>query len=649
MRDEPLPDHNGRLPRWLLGIWALALLLTVALAFDLSPWLRGDTDWRWSYLPYLAPARVLAVGAALTLYIATAAQLWRWALTGDVGRRARWGVGFAALAGLAIQIVVQFVSDADPWREVLLRTNSPFLAGFWNAATDVTNVGDFLRHFPEIAADYAVPHIQRHPPGLILYFVALQRLFVQFPVATAFVVDRLRLYRCEYWPLLYVVTDVQYAATVGGFLSPLLNVLGVWPLYAVGRRILGERAALAATLLSPLAPGYVVWAGYWDQAFVLVTGILLWLLYLALVERRHWAWWAAGALLSVGTFFTHAMLVLIGFAGFYTLLHLWLAREFWLAHWRQTLLNGTGFVIGLSSVWLTYWLAFGVTYLDVFRANTTTHFEMATTYLLRLFYNPYDFALFLGYVLGLLALVALWQVGRARAARQPMSPARTLVMAFGLTMAALVVSGSSRAEVGRVWVFLMPLAVLSAFAVEGGPAHSTGRWVATAAIVALQLIVLQVIVFTDRAVNHVYEMSASATPVGTRVGDFAELAGYEVNTGQLRPGDMLNLTLYWRVLRPPPGDYTVFAHLYAKELGVAALRDSPPRDGQYPTSCWQLGEIVSHNAPLATTPDTAPGVYELIVGLYDPAAKNQRFATIGPGARDLSIVLTEIQIVPNQP
>jgi hypothetical protein len=192
----------------------------------------------------------------------------------------------------------------------------------------------------------------------------------------------------------------------------------------------------------------------------------------------------------------------------------------------------------------------------------------------------------------------------------------------------------------------MPLAVLAAFAVEGGPAHSAGRWLITAALLGGQTLVMQAsLELSERSASHVYALPAWATPVGARVGEHIELAGYELNPFQSQPGGAVNLTLYWRTRQTPAANYTTFTHVFESGLGLAAQHDGPAREGRYPTSCWRPGEVVADTVALTIGPQAAPGVYHLIVGMYDPATPNhQRLPTEGPGARDMAIVLTEIVV-----
>src|SRR6185312_1527604 len=75
------------------------------------------------------------------------------------------------------------------------------------------------------------------------------------------------------------------------FLPALFGALGIPVVYAVGRRLVGERAALfAAALLavSPLHVYYSQFARYWSLVFLL-SAVYPYALYLGLRERNRGA------------------------------------------------------------------------------------------------------------------------------------------------------------------------------------------------------------------------------------------------------------------------------------------------------------------------------------------------------------------------
>ncbi len=130
--------------------------------------------------------------------------------------------------------------------------------------------------------------------------------------------------------------------------------------------------------------------------------------------------------------------------------------------------------------------------------------------------------------------------------------------------------------------------------------------------------------------------------VDYRLGDAIHLVGHDLPTTNLKPGETLNLTLYWRAERPIETSYTVFAQL----VGAFNPRKNNPLWGQVdrapalPTNAWLPDEILADTYRLVVDADAPPGKYTLIVGMYD-AATGARLAVDGGGD---SIVIAEILV-----
>jgi 4-amino-4-deoxy-L-arabinose transferase-like glycosyltransferase len=108
-----------------------------------------------------------------------------------------------------------------------------------------------------------------------------------------------------------------------------------------------------------------------------------------------------------------------------------------------------------------------------------------------------------------------------------------------------------------------------------------------------------------------------AHTANVRWNDQIELIAYALDSRTARAGDMLNITLYWRSIAKSDKDYTAFVHLLDAQGNVRAQRDAPPRNGAYPTSIWDVGEIVRDDYALELPRDLMLGEYRLVVGLYE--------------------------------
>ena len=117
----------------------------------------------------------------------------------------------------------------------------------------------------------------------------------------------------------------------------------------------------------------------------------------------------------------------------------------------------------------------------------------------------------------------------------------------------------------------------------------------------------------------------------------------------LRPGDTLEITLYWEALRDAPPDYLVEVALCPlpcpdwQPALVTAV--SPPTAA--PTSRWQDGQIVvdSHVLPLDAT--LAPGSYSIHVALIDAVTKAPQNIVAEDGHYiDDRLLLSDIRVQP---
>jgi hypothetical protein len=115
-----------------------------------------------------------------------------------------------------------------------------------------------------------------------------------------------------------------------------------------------------------------------------------------------------------------------------------------------------------------------------------------------------------------------------------------------------------------------------------------------------------------------------ATPADLSFGDDISLLGYTLRTDHLRPGEIVELTLFWQAARPLEERYKVFLHLLDEDGRLIAQRDSEPGGGLALTTTWPPDETIADNHGLLLPTGTPPGVYTLSLGLYplgDPAGR----------------------------
>jgi 4-amino-4-deoxy-L-arabinose transferase-like glycosyltransferase len=96
-----------------------------------------------------------------------------------------------------------------------------------------------------------------------------------------------------------------------------------------------------------------------------------------------------------------------------------------------------------------------------------------------------------------------------------------------------------------------------------------------------------------------------------------ELLGYGLSADEVRSGDTLGLTLYWRALRLMERDYGLLLEL-KDEAGRAWMEARLPLPNEsYPTSRWQPNEILCPSYDLLIEATVPTGRYRLLVNLLD--------------------------------
>lgn len=134
--------------------------------------------------------------------------------------------------------------------------------------------------------------------------------------------------------------------------------------------------------------------------------------------------------------------------------------------------------------------------------------------------------------------------------------------------------------------------------------------------------------------------TAVAIPFGAAI----TLVGYTRNKTDLRPGDIVPVTLFWQTAVPLDKRYKVFLHLVGPDGQLVAQRDSEPGGGLNLTTIWSPGETVIDNHGLLLPADLPPGRYTLLLGLYDIADPAARLPILTPTGETDAFPLAEITV-----
>ena len=359
----------------------------------------------------------------------------------------------------------------------------------------------------------------------------------------------------------------------------------------------------------------------------------------------------AGVLLSLASFLS------LGLQAFLALLSLYVL--FLLLRGAVRLDRDLGrlailFILGLGSVWLLYWGAAGVNPWDIWREGLSTHMGLERPYGRWLIFNLVDFLPFAG-----LALVLALGLGLVRLLHQPDEAWLPAVL---LAVVALDLSGATRGEVSRLWLFLVPALVLAASAsltawederLLISPSFSSPWpfW-SVGALLLVQLGVFGALIADPHP--RFYEMRVAPREVvpaqyaaDANFGDVLRLIGYDLSARQVAPGDELTLRLYWQTTARPAKAYKAFTHLCDEETGImAGQHDKVLLTGDWPTTCWVPGEVYQETFYVAVGTTIPVGEYLLQTGFYEETS-GERLPVQQPGfSPDTRAILAAIKVRP---
>jgi hypothetical protein len=383
----------------------------------------------------------------------------------DHSRRFRWSVlVFLVILSLLFQYAIGALGEIGT-NEAIWVVAAPGASDYFGQSQGIENLRQFLADYPTyIRREFkGGEHISTHPPGMILYWWALGRFFQTSPgralgetLSSSF----------SYAFDLFNITPSDRAAVLAGiFLMRLLAALAILPTYLLARRFCGEKGAIVAAAFMVLLPAVALFSPKFDTMLPLFSVGFFYLVISAADLHSNWRAFLAGLIFSVGMLLTFAVLVIPFLLLIYWLLGRWrggwtkMPRHKAALSWGLGLL---GFILPLFLLFMFLKLNSLTTWIAVYHQHAATYTIKQWTYWKWVLYNLFEFAVFLGIPVSALFLHRLVFQGKNLLKQVPWRADWTLLFSFVITIFLLNFSGKSLSEVGRLWIFLMPFAIISA-------------------------------------------------------------------------------------------------------------------------------------------------------------------------------------------
>ncbi len=467
---------------------ALVAGLAVAIRSGRVP-LGIPGEWEWQRVRVGPSAWRLAFGLASVLaYSAFVAAGYR-SLAAGAGRRKvfAWLLGLVG-ASAAVQGAVQEAApEGYGLSKWIFALHSPGSSGYYTVAK--TQMGDPARFLDEYAgwiAGQDALHVGTHPPGLFLVARWMLDAMEAHPSAARWVCDwappsaaaAIRVFRDSAG---LPRADAASLAMTGA-LTLLACSATVLPLYALARSSLPGPASWASAALWPLVPAALMFQPTADTAFPLLSTTAL-----ALASRATRGGTLRGGMhcASAGMVMAAGMALTLAFLPVGLVVALVLATASGRSISRCGWLIGTtglGFLAGT----LAWWAATSANPFAIWWVNQRNHarfyIEYPRSYLAWTLENPVELAVALGIPVSTWALIGL---GSPREVPR-------VAWATALVLALLTLSGKNLSEVARLWLPLMPPLLVVAGAGLAKVGGSAGTLGATAALVGLQSLILEV-------------------------------------------------------------------------------------------------------------------------------------------------------------
>jgi hypothetical protein len=384
-------------------------------------------------------------------------------------------------------------------RLLVERVTNRVFTGYFTHATTAPNLESLLSGYPQVFETTVCPHCHDHPPGPSLYY------WLNIQAVATLPDDWERTLANRTWqlmgespqlsPLRNTLSHSQIlSAFLGGTLILVLSAMVVLPAYGLARRLGPRGYEFRRAALGLALPGLMLMAPQFDQVLALVSATALYLGLRGLASTRTVAValcaWTAGAVIALGLLLSWAVgvmgviLLTLGLVCAAASRRALFLRES--ARPRMTFGEGVAWAAGLAAgVLLPLALLYFVAQVDlpgILQHNLANaeRAEAQRPHDVWLIFGPLDFVQFLGLPLALATLTALTVrptriVFAARDSDEDISawhPEETqpwylsinyYTLLLWLTVFGLAVAGRSKAEQGRLLIFLMPLALAAVY------------------------------------------------------------------------------------------------------------------------------------------------------------------------------------------
>jgi hypothetical protein len=476
----------------------LSFIFLSAIAFNYSPYLRGPApyppDWQWTYqftntLSKIWFPLIILAGIFLLAYKAEN-------LPNKINAKSRFLIlGSLILLGFLLQISLLFYSRGGI-AVIIHRIIDPTISGYFTASLNIHNLGSFLSGYNQNLTNLPM-YAKYHPPGAILFFWIINNItqffsFLKFTAINslpsnndvALIWEGLKYYQKE-------------TALLSGFIIAFITTLSLIPLYFCSELLYGGKTAIRSIFLFALVPSILLFIPLNDTFMPIFTLTSLYYFLKAIKRGSNKDMFISGFILFCGVFFDLTFLPLLFF---YSLLYILYSFKKEIRFSNSALKLPVFFTAGFVIIPLVL-LSAGLNFFQTGRVIMGFHeaAQHGRQYQTWVFYNLYDFFLFLGIFPALLFFQMIYKIFKSFLGNKfsAISTIDPIFLSLVILFLALDISGSVRGETARIWIPYVPLFILviANFITKAFPL-TRRQFLVLMFLQALQIIVFQTVLVT---------------------------------------------------------------------------------------------------------------------------------------------------------
>ena len=132
-------------------------------------------------------------------------------------------------------------------------------------------------------------------------------------------------------------------------------------------------------------------------------------------------------------------------------------------------------------------------------------------------------------------------------------------------------------------------------------------------------------------------------------GQEARLLGYDIQSGEVEPGEKVYITLYWQELQAIEENYIIYVHIFGQQGSKIGQRDTYPGTGRFATTLWKPGDVFADRIGVPIHPNAGrPVLARIEAGLYARQTK-RRLPVFDSEGRSLDqTIIGQLKIPPSR-